>query len=224
MNATMPACPPEPTMPRQRRKEARPAELIEAAIAVFGEKGFAAARLDEIARRAGAAKGTPYLYFAGKEELFKAAIREALVSRIALGERAASEFDGPAEVLLRRLVESWQAFDRSQFGGILKLLVAEAGNFPDLARYYLDEVALRGRRLIAAILQRGIERGEFRPVDVTATAMVIGAPLGFLAIWERSIGRLEETPVAPEDYIAAYLDLVIAGLKAPASPRQEAQE
>ena len=87
--------------PRQRRKEARPAELIEAAIEVFAEKGFATARLEQVARRAGVSKGTAYLYFPTKEALFKAAIREVVVTRIAMGEREVEEWQGSSASLLR---------------------------------------------------------------------------------------------------------------------------
>lgn len=198
---------------RQRRKEARPAELIEAALDLFAEKGFAATRLEDVARRAGVSKGTAYLYFPTKEALFKAAIRDLLVTKIEMGERDVEEWRGSSEELLRNTFEYWAQVIRSRHGGLLKLIVAEAKNFPDLASYYLTEVAERGRRLMAAVLSRGVESGEFRPIDVEATAMVIGCPLAFRSIWAHSLGCFEQQPIADDRFFETYFDLMLAGLR-----------
>src|SRR6202158_997806 len=111
---------------RRRRKEARPGELIDAAIEVFAEKGFSGSRLEDVARRAGVSKGTAYLYFPNKEALFKAAIREVVVTRIAMGEREVEEWRGSSEELLRQVLGHWAQVIRSRQGGLLKLIVAEA--------------------------------------------------------------------------------------------------
>ena len=203
-----------PAGSRRRRKETRPAELIEAAIDVFAEKGFAAARLDDVARRAGASKGTAYLYFPNKEALFKAAVREFVVASIAMGEREVAEWNGTSAELLRRMLAHWAEVIHSRHGGLLKLIVAEARNFPDLAAWYHTEVAERGRRLIAAVLRRGIERGEFRPVDIAATAEVIACPMAFRAIWTHSLGCVEPPSVPIEHFFETYFDIMLAGLRA----------
>jgi AcrR family transcriptional regulator len=199
---------------RRRRKAARPAELIEAAIEVFAEKGFAAARLDEVARRAGVSKGTAYLYFPNKEALFKAAVQEVVVTRLAMGERDVEEWQGTSVELLQRMLEHWAAVIRSPQGGLLKLIVAESSNFPELAAWYHQEVAERGHRLICAVLTRGIASGEFRPVDVEATAHVIACPMAFRAIWTHSLGRYETPALADERFYDTYFSLVLAGLRA----------
>ena len=157
---------------RRRRKEARPGELIDAAIEVFAEKGFSGSRLEDVARRAGVSKGTAYLYFPNKEALFKAAIHEVVVTRIAMGEREVEEWRGSSEELLRQVLGHWAQVIRSRQGGLLKLIVAEARNFPDLAAWYHTEVGERGNRLLMAVLRRGVEREEFRPFDVEAMAAV----------------------------------------------------
>lgn len=199
-------------LPR-RRKEARPAELIDAAIEVFAEKGFSGARLEDVARRAGVSKGTAYLYFPNKEALFKAAIREVVVTRIAMGERDVEDWQGSSEALLRQVLEHWAQVIRSRRGGLLKLIVAEARNFPDLAAWYHTEVGERGHRLLAAVLKRGVQRGEFRPFDVEAMASVIACPMAFRAIWQHSLGRYEAVPVSDERFYAAYFELMLAGMR-----------
>lgn len=208
----------EPAPGRRRRKEARPAELIDAAIAVFAAKGFAAARLEDVARRAGVSKGTAYLYFPTKEALFKAAIREAVVTRLEMGERDVEAWQGSSAELLRHMLEHWAELIRSPQGGLLKLIIAEARNFPELAAWYQTEVAERGHRLITAVLSRGIARGEFRPVDAEATADVIACPMAFRSIWTHSLGCCGPRPVTEERFYASYFDLVLAGLRADAPP------
>jgi TetR/AcrR family transcriptional regulator len=201
------------TLPRRRLKEARPAQLIAAAFEVFAEKGFAATRLEDVARRAGLAKGTAYLYFPNKEALFKAALREAVVARIAMGERDVEEWQGSSEDLLRGMLEQWAEVIRTHRGGFLKLIIAEAKNFPDLAEWYQREVAERGQRLMASILRRGMERGEFRPLDAETTAMVIACPMCFRAIATDALGCHETQPVPDEAFFATYFDILIAGLR-----------
>jgi AcrR family transcriptional regulator len=212
MDAAFPA--PAATSSRRRRKAARPAELIEAAVEVFAEKGFAAARLEDVARRAGVSKGTAYLYFPNKEALFKAAVQDLVVTRIAMGERDVAEWRGSSVELLRRVLEQWGQVIRSRQGGLLKLIVAEARNFPELGAWYHREVAERGQRLLHAVLNRGIAEGEFRPVDVAATAHVIACPMAFRAIWTYALGRYETPPLPDERFYETYVDFVLAGLRA----------
>ncbi len=199
--------------PRRRRKAARPAELLDAAIEVFAEKGFAAAKLEEVARRAGVSKGTAYLYFPTKEALFKAAIREVVVTRLAMGEREVEEWQGSSAALLRHMLEQWGQLIRSRQGGLLKLIVAEARNFPDLASWYHAEVGERGHRLLIAVLERGIAGGEFRRGDVEAMAQVVACPMAFRAIWSNSVGWYERLPLSDERFYDSYFTLMLAGLR-----------
>jgi len=199
----------------RRRKEARPGELIDAAIEVFAEKGFSGSRLEDVARRAGVSKGTAYLYFPNKEALFKAAIHEVVVTRIAMGEREVEEWRGSSEDLLCQVLGHWAQVIRSRQGGLLKLIVAEARNFPDLAAWYHAEVGERGNRLLIAVLRRGVERGEFRRFDVEAMAAVIACPMAFRAIWQHSLGCYEALPVSDERFYETYFNMMLAGLRAP---------
>src|SRR5579862_507626 len=128
----------------RRRKEARPAEILEAALASFKERGFAATRLEDVAARAGVTKGTIYLYYPSKEELFKAVVRGELLPNI---ERLEASLSGPGPVapLLERLFTTWATeFVPSPVSVLPKLVIAEAGNFPELARFYLETVVQRG--------------------------------------------------------------------------------
>src|SRR5688572_7423730 len=139
-----------------RRKEARPEEITAAALDLFVERGFAATRLEDVAARAGVSKGTLYLYFANKEELFKAVIREALVARLTTLRTLVENHSGGTLELLRALIMGWWGYvGDSPVSGIPKLVISEARNFPEIARFYLDEVVLPTQDALAAIIRRG---------------------------------------------------------------------
>src|SRR5438094_830463 len=134
---------------------------VVAALEVFVERGCAAAKLADVARRAGVTKGTLYLYFDSKEALFKAVVRETIVPVIAQGEALARSFTGSARELLERLVrEYWRLVGETALAGIPKLMMAEAATFPELTRFYYDEVVTRGHRLMAGVIERGVKNGE----------------------------------------------------------------
>lgn len=205
----MPSHPPV----RRRRKEARPREIIRAALETFAEKGFAATRLDDVAVRAGVGKGTLYLYFPSKEELLEAVVREALIPNIARAERLAASHAGSCEDLLRLIAElAARRIARSRLSAIPKLVLAEASNFPDLARFYLEEVISRGLALLGGIVRRGIERGEFRAVDAEHAARLLMAPLLFLALWRHSFARVAQGTLDPIAFCRAHLDMALHGL------------
>jgi AcrR family transcriptional regulator len=201
----------------ERRKEARPAELAAAALDVFVEKGFACARLDDVAARAGVSKGTLYLYFENKEDLLKAVVRENIVERITRAADDLVRYEGATEPLLRELITRWwREFGSTSAGGLTKLMMAESGNFPEIARFYLDEVIEPWHRLLGAVLERGIRRREFRRVDVPTFVRVMSAPLAMLALWKHSFGPCSQQHIDPEHYIATLLDAFLVSLRAPA--------
>jgi AcrR family transcriptional regulator len=148
--------------PRWRRQpEARPGQILDAALEVFAECGVAAARLEDIGKRAGVSKATIYLYFPNKEALFREVIRGTIVSAIESGERAVDEFEGSAtENFIAHMRRYWDFIRSPKFAPIFRLVHAELGQYPDLARFYGDEVVSRGHRLIATIVKRGIDQGE----------------------------------------------------------------
>jgi AcrR family transcriptional regulator len=203
---------------RERRKESRPNELIAAALELFVERGFAATRLEDVAIRAGVSKGTLYLYFAGKDELFKAVVREGILPAIAKAESLTGQFSGSTSDLLRAIVTGiWSNVGMTLLSGIPKLIIAESGNFPDLARFYYEEVIMRGLRVMAGVLRRGVHQGEFRHFDVEPTARVMMGPLVLLMLWRHSFLDFESDPLSAKRYLDSYLALVLDGLRVPAA-------
>lgn len=198
---------------RQRRPDARPGELMTAALQVFAERGFAATRLDEVARRAGVSKGTVYLYFDSKEALFKAAVASAVAPALEAGEAiAADPAQAPAEALRAFVFWWWEQIGASDIGALPKLLVAEVGNFPELGRWFHDNLILRGKRAAARIIARGIESGEFRPVDPMAAARIVFAQMFSYVLWRRAFGPAIPDLPEPHAYFNLALDLLTHGL------------
>lgn len=203
---------------RERRKESRPAELLVAALELFVERGFAATRLDEVAARAGVSKGTLYLYYASKEELFTAVVRETIVPRIEAFRREVEQSDLPAPELLERTLRGWwAAAGETPLGGIAKLMVAEAGNFPEVARLFNDEVIVPEHAILAGILTRGIEAGEFVPVDLPSAIHLCLSPLVLKAIWAHSFEApcLGAQRLDPRTYLDAHCAFVRRALCVP---------
>jgi len=198
---------------RRRRKDARPGELLQAALDVFTEHGFAAARLDEIAHRAGVSKGTVYLYFESKEALFKAATEAAITPALEAAEALAANTTASAADMLRRFVFNWwQAIGATSLGGLPKLLIAESGNFPELARWFHDNMIRRAQRALAGIISLGIDRGEFRQQDPMVAARVVFGPMFAYILWQRAFGACISDLPDPDTYLSAAVDMLIHGL------------
>ena len=206
-----PARPPQPRW--RRRKEERPAEIIAAALETFAERGFAATRLDDIAERAGVTRGTLYLYFPSKEELFKAVVRQAIVPVIARGEAMLEHSqESSAALLTKILLMIPTAVAGSPVSAIPKLMISEARNFPDLAQFYLKEVIRRGRRLLTTIIARGVERGEFRPVDMDHVFYCVVGPVLLTMLWKHSFEPYDGKRLDAQALCRAHLDLLLHGL------------
>lgn len=200
--------------PRKRRKEARPSELLAAALDLFVEKGFAATRLEDVASRAGVSKGTLYLYYENKEALFKAVIQEGIIPVIVENEAIAAQHTGSSFDLMEKLLANWWTrIGQTAFAGIPKLMVAEARNFPELGRYYVENVINRGRALVGSALQRGMASGEFRAMDVETTIDVVIAPILMLLIWRFSMSCCAGSESNPQLYLQIHMDLLRHGLR-----------
>ena len=205
----------DPLAKRERRKEARPGELLDAALDLFVEKGFAATRSEEVAARAGVSKGTLFLYFPSKEELFKAVVRENISGRFAEWMKEFEEFEGSTADMVRYCMHVWwQRIGATRASGITKLMISEARNFPELAAFYQQEVIRPGTDLVRRILRRGVERGEFRPIDLEYTVFSIVAPMIFLIMMKHSLGACvpDEYPLDPERYVNAQVESLLYGL------------
>ena len=196
-----------------RRKEERPAEILEAALHEFVTRGFAATRLDDVARRAGCTKGTIFLYFANKQELFKAMVRQTVLPRIQQAETLVEQHRGSQRDLLVQLMRSrWEAVVNSRTSGLPKLMFAEAGNFPELAKFHFDEVVSRSQAVIQGVLRAGIAAGEFRELDAESVARVAVSPLLMAAMWKHSFEAHGVVRIDSERFFEASLDLLLRGI------------
>lgn len=197
----------------QRRKDSRPAELLDAALAAFFEKGFEAARLEDIAARAGVSKGTIYLYFDSKEDIFQALVKgipQANIERLA---DIVQDTSVPADVLLRRFLTLLGGLIRDErMKKFPRLLIAEAGRFPHLADVYRAEVISRGAGILSSVIERGIAEGRFHAVNPQHAAYAAVAPLLFVAIWQTTFERGEDTLLDGESFVTQHIDTFLRGL------------
>jgi len=199
---------------RQRRKDARPQELLDAALDLFVERGFAATRSEDVAARAGVSKGTLYLYYPSKEELLKEVIRHHVINPIAEGVQIIREFEGPTPELLALVLRLWwERIGETRASGIVKLMTSEVRNFPEIAQFYVDEVVTPSNQMLAKVIQRGVDRGEFREVNVVEVVHALVGPLVFLALNKHSLGACSAAFLLdPKVIIATLTDMVLFGL------------
>lgn len=201
---------------RERRKEARPGELLDAALDLFVEKGFAATRAEEVAARAGVSKGTLFLYFPSKEELFKAVVRENISGRFKEWNQEFETFEGSTADMVRYCLRVWwERVGATKASGITKLMMSDARNFPEIADFYQQEVVEPGQALIRRIIQRGIERGEFCCEDVDYAIFALVAPMIFLILSRHSLGVCvaRDQCLDPDRYIQSLSDVILNGLR-----------
>jgi AcrR family transcriptional regulator len=201
------------TQKRQRRKEARPAEIRAAALQVFSERGFAAARLEDVAEVAGVSKATIYLYFESKADLFAAIVREIATPRFDAIEKLIDAHEGPSgeliDFILARLREVTGTTD---LPALAKIILAEAGNFPEIRDFYLEAVVLRAFDSFSRIIRRGIERGEFRPCNIEAAVQEIIFPVLLNTIARNTFGEIPQ--LDPDGFFTAHAEFVRRGLAA----------
>lgn len=210
----LPACPLK-QLARRRRKVARPQELLEAALSLFVEKGFAATRAEEVAARAGVSKGTLFLYFSSKEDLFQAVVRENISGRYAEWNEEFEAFEGSSADMLRYCMQVWwERLGATKASGTTKLIMSEARNFPEIAAFYHREVIEPGKQLIRRILQRGIDSGEFKVADPEYAIYGVIAPMIFLIMMKHSLGACvpADQAIDPQRYLASQVETLIHGL------------
>jgi AcrR family transcriptional regulator len=197
----------------RRRKADRPGEIVRAALAVFAEKGFAAARLQEIAARAGVSKGALYLYFATKEDLFRAVVEQAIAPDVRLIRALIAGHPGPFEDLLRRLPERVSAIlDRLPVGGVLKMVIGEAGNFPELARVWHDRLVAEALGALSEAVSAAQARGEVKRGDPRTYALQIIAPLLMAVIWRETFAPVGAAPFELTALARQHVDTLLSGM------------
>lgn len=200
---------------RQRRKEARPAEIIEAGMREFAEHGFARTKLDDVAKRAGIAKGTIYRYFESKEALFEAALKSHAGPLFDDIERVIEAFPGSSASLIRTVIpQIYRELFASDLHILMRIIIAESSRFPAIAEFYHRESIQRGQKLLGLIIRRGIASGEFRDGPVAELPMIVVAPALMAAVWKMTFDAIQ--PIPMETFTAAHIDLILNGLLVPA--------
>ena len=199
----------------RRRKEERPAEITQAAMETFAEHGYAAARVDDVAKRAGISKGLLYLYFKTKEELFKAVIRSVVVPRIDALKTAITDSDLSAEEFLRGpFLEFIQKLPDSPAHIVVRLLVAEGPKHPDLTAYYYEQVVTGGMDALRQLINKGVKQGEFRKSQLDEFPQLIVAPVLVSIIWKTLFEK--HLPLDTDKLLQTHIDLILTAIKAPA--------
>ena len=197
----------------QRRAEDRPREICTAALDVFAEKGFAAARLDEIARRAGVSKGTLYLYFKDKEDLFRAVVRDTVAPNIEVirASLAGAEMTF-ADVIRLFLPRFAEITGRVPVGAVAKMVIGESRNFPELAKVWHDHVASRAIGMIAELIERAQARGEVRPGDPRLHAFTLMGPMVLGLLWRETLQPAGGAVLDLEALARQHAESVLGGL------------
>lgn len=205
-----------------RRPEARPDEILDAALEVFGEHGFARAKLEDVAARAGVSKGTLYLYFDSKESLFRAMVRAKLVAAVQEGRAFVESFQGSSRDLLVAFIKRMYAVLREpRLSRITKLVQSELASFPELARFYFDEVILPARRLLGSILDRGVASGEFRPVPHGFARRAIPSLMVHTAQVQCFFTRFDPEALDDEQILQGVIDFALHGVLARPEPARK---
>lgn len=201
------------TEPRyRRRKEDRPQEITEAAFEAFAEKGFAATRVEEVAKRAGVSKGLLYLYFRTKEELLKAVIKSVVIRRVErlIATLATTEMSS-AEFIRGPMADFMKQIPGSRVAVVLRLLLAEGPRHPDLLEFYWRNVVSRALQAIRELVERGIERGEFRDVAIAGTPQLFVAPVITATIWRL---LFDSQPLDTDRLVDLQIELLLGELEA----------
>ncbi len=213
----------KPSKSWTRRKQARPGEILEAALTVFAEKGFAAARMEDIAAKAGVTKGTIYLYFPSKEEVFKSLARQHVGSTLADAAEQARGYQGSVrDFLTMMMAVMGEKIERGHMAVLPKIIIAESGNFPELARFWRTEVIDKALGMLSGVIAKGIARGEIRelPPDIPPeyVARLCVAPFIMSIIWRTVIAPTDKVPFDYRKFLSLHLDVLLKGL-APEGPK-----
>ncbi|MEL7110526.1 MAG: TetR/AcrR family transcriptional regulator [Pseudomonadota bacterium] len=202
--------------PRNRRelqKEAKRSALIDAALAVFSRVGFAAAKMDDVAEEAGVSKGTVYLYFDSKEKLFEGMVKAKMSPML---DNVFDMMSDTSMSATERLKQHLRFFykkildsDRRQ---IMRLIMSEGPNFPELAEFYHANVLSRGQAAINAIIKQGVENGEFRSMQGHGLMQNIAAGALIAGMWKLVFDRFQ--PIDLDAYFETHVDLILNGLRA----------
>ena len=198
---------------RQRRPEARPAEILAAALDLFAEKGFSATRMEDVASRAGLSKAAIYLYFKDKMALLTALVQDMASANLAVAGGIVAAHQGPVAPLLRQIMLFMaERLHETRFPDLVKVIISESRAHPDIGKLYLDAVIRQGLPMFETLLRRGMEQGEFRSADPAFAAKSLVAPVLLAAIWKTVFEPLGAETLDMEGFVAQHVDIMIRGL------------
>ncbi len=196
----------------KRRKEARPEEILDAALQLFTEKGFSSTRMIDVAKAAGISKGTLYLYFDSKEAIFKDVVHQRISPQLDQVEAMVECFEGSQAELLKQLINGWwMSVACTSLSAIPKIVVAESGNFPELARYFTQNVVVRSRNLFSKVISRGMISGEFNLYESETVARLAVAPLVQATIWMHSLKPYDDDS-GTQNYLQLHTEFILNSL------------
>lgn len=202
-----------PSVKQRRAPTERPGEIIEAALALFVEKGFAATRLDDVAERAGLSKAAIYLYFADKTALFQGVIQQAVGRNLGMVEAMLAQHRGPVAVLIPGILEFMAGrIEDTPMAAVAKVVISESRAFPDIGRFYLKEVIGRGFPLLTTLIERGIAQGELRKVDAAMTVRSLVGPMLLGGIWKTVFEPIGGEPLDVRALARHHADLMLHAL------------
>ncbi|MEM7612773.1 MAG: TetR/AcrR family transcriptional regulator [Pseudomonadota bacterium] len=174
----------------QRRKADRPEEILNAALDVFVRDGYDASRLADIAAEAGVSKGLLYHYFDSKEALFRAVVEQEVTPRLEEMTRLIGQLEIPiAQFMKQMLPELMAAVLASRAGVVIRLVIANGAQHPEITRYYFDNIIARGEAMLKALIQRGVDNGEFRESALQTQPMLLMAPAILCQVWGMLFGE-----------------------------------
>jgi len=198
---------------RELQKEARRTAIIDAALDAFTQQGFTATKLDEVAVRAGIGKGTIYLYFDSKENLFEEVVRQTLFPIRDAAEARVDNFTGSAaELLTLHLSHFYSAMSNSKIPPLMAMLAGEAWRFPSIAEFFYEEIISKSQRILRRILNKGVESGEFHPDANNLYLQLLTAPVLISTTWNLQFHQHD--PIVIEKYMQMHIAFVLRAIKA----------
>jgi AcrR family transcriptional regulator len=196
----------------KRRKEARPEEILDAALTLFTEKGFSSTRMIDVAKAAGISKGTLYLYFESKEAIFRDVVQQRITPQIDKIEELVNSFEGSYAELLKSMINAWWiGIACTSLSAIPKIMVSESGNFPELAEYFTKTVVTRSRDLFSKVISHGMIGGEFELYEAETVARLVVAPLVQATIWMHSLKPFDDD-TGTQNYLQLHTEFILNSL------------
>lgn len=202
------------TKKARRRPEERPSEILDAALSLFAEHGFAATRMEDVAAKAGLSKGALYLYFPDKVSLLLALVHQTVGGPVSLAVNMIAKHQGPVAplvpIILNLIAEK---LETTNLATLIKLVLSESRAHPELGKAYFENVIGKVFPTIEGVIRRGIEAGEFRAVDPAMTVRSIIAPMLLAALWKSVMQPLGAPGFSARDLARHHADLILRALK-----------